>query len=61
MTSVVNSSGKKFIVYTKGASEIVLEHCTSVLDDEGNVNFMNNDLRNKLKERIESMADTGMI
>ena len=59
MTSVVESGNKKYTVYCKGASEIVLDQCTSIMDDEGNISYLTSDFRNQLKDRIESMAGKG--
>ncbi len=44
----------------QGAAEIVLRRCVSVMDDEGNVVPLSEDMRAKLEETVTTMASTGL-
>jgi magnesium-transporting ATPase (P-type) len=52
MISVVDDpEAKKVVVYAKGASEVLLEKCTNILDKDGT-------FRPLLKDEIESIKNT---
>lgn len=51
----------KYRIYTKGASEIVLDLCTTYLTTDGNISPLTDGLREQLKNRIEGMADQGKL
>lgn len=44
----------------QGAAEIVLRRCVSVMDDEGAVVPLAEDMRAKLEETVTTMASTGL-
>lgn len=56
-TVVRNSPGSGYTVYTKGASEMILNKCTEVLDREGNsMPFGPQDRSNMMSKVIQPFA-----
>ena len=59
MTSVVGGDGA-YRVYTKGASEIILERCTSVVTDSGDIIDIEDDMRQELVQALETFSDEAL-
>ena len=60
-TVVPLSDGQGYRVHCKGASEIVLSKCTSIIDQDGHVTSLNSeDRRDIVKTVVEPMADYGL-
>ena len=56
-TVVKNPSGGGYIVYTKGASEMILSKCGQVLDNQGNsIPFGPEDRANMMAKVIQPFA-----
>nr|BCY27130.1 plasma membrane Ca++ ATPase isoform a [Phallusia philippinensis] len=61
MSTVVQNEDGSFRLYTKGASEIVLKKCTSILDEHGEVvRFSTADKNDMIRNVIEKMASNGL-
>lgn len=61
MSTVINNPEGGFRLYTKGASEIVLKKCTTILDADGNkIPFSSADRNQMIREVIEKMAGNGL-
>jgi magnesium-transporting ATPase (P-type) len=54
--SVFVRSGKGGIIYTKGASEVILEKCTKYVNNKGNEVALDKKTRIELSSTIEAMA-----
>lgn len=54
------SNGGKFRLYCKGASEIILERCTTQLDENGQVVPLRRDQIDQMMKQIDSMAEKGL-
>jgi len=59
MTSVVGGEGV-FRIYTKGASEIILERCTSFVTDTGDIVDIEEDMRQELALIIEAFSNDAL-
>lgn len=59
MTSVVGGDGA-YRVYTKGASEIILERCTSVVTDSGDIIDIEDDMRQELAQALETFSNEAL-
>lgn len=46
-------------IYTKGASEIILELCSSYINGSGTILPLTPELKDKLLKKIDTMADLG--
>uniref|UniRef100_H2Z407 Calcium-transporting ATPase n=1 Tax=Ciona savignyi TaxID=51511 RepID=H2Z407_CIOSA len=61
MSTVIQNEDGSFRLYTKGASEIVLKKCTSILDQSGeSIKFTVADRNQMVKDVIENMAGNGL-
>jgi Ca2+-transporting ATPase len=60
MTSIVTNPAGGYRMYIKGASEIVLGRCKSVLGPDGHIQDLTPDLHAKLAQRIDDMASQGL-
>ena len=61
MTTAVRLPGGGFRIYSKGASEIILSRCTSIIGKNGEIRpFMAADAEKMVKEVIEPMACNGL-
>ncbi|XP_078488037.1 plasma membrane calcium-transporting ATPase 2 isoform X2 [Ciona intestinalis] len=61
MSTVIQNEDGSFRLYTKGASEIVLKKCTTILDGTGEViRFTVADRNQMVKDVIECMASNGL-
>lgn len=54
--SFVISAGDGFRVHTKGASEIVLDLCDTILTEDGTVKPLTPEMRHELRDVIEDYA-----
>lgn len=59
MMSTVHNEDGKIIGYTKGACEILLTHCTSILKD-GNVIPLTDEIRNEISTKSKEFADRAL-
>lgn len=59
MMSTVHNEEGKIIGYTKGACEILLTHCTSILKD-GNVIPLTDEIRNEISTKSKEFADRAL-
>ncbi|KAL0483361.1 calcium-transporting ATPase, plasma membrane-type [Acrasis kona] len=55
-----NQSTKRYKVYCKGASEIVLGLCSSYIDEHGETHLITSEKREEMLKHIESMATSGL-
>lgn len=60
MLEGILTDSTKYIQYTKGANEIVLERCTSYLDDQGHIMPMNDDFKKEVQAKAKSFADRAL-
>ena len=61
MTTAIRLPGGGFRIYSKGASEIVLSRCTSIIGKDGDIMpFTAADAENMVKNVIEPMASNGL-
>ncbi|XP_076814824.1 plasma membrane calcium-transporting ATPase 2-like isoform X2 [Clavelina lepadiformis] len=61
MSTVIQNEDGSFRLYTKGASEIVLKKCTTLLDVSGeSIKFTAADRNQMVKDVIETMASNGL-
>ena len=60
MMSTVHKKGDAFIQYTKGASEMVLDHCTHYLNSENKVVAMTPEYRKEVLENVKKYADRAL-
>jgi len=61
MSTVLRNPDGSYRLYTKGASEIVLKKCTSILDENGQTkNFTAYDRQDVVRTVIEPMAQNGL-
>jgi len=60
MMSTVHEKNGSYIQYTKGATEILLSHCTKFLDKNGKVIDMTDDLRKEILKGVKSYADRAL-
>jgi len=61
MSTIVKNSSGGYTVYTKGASEMILSKCTSVLDRDGNsVSFGPQDRANMMSKVIQPFAQNAL-
>nr|BCY27123.1 plasma membrane Ca++ ATPase isoform b [Ascidia ahodori] len=61
MSTVVQNEDGSFRLYTKGASEIVLKKCTSILNEQGEaIRFSTADKNDMIRNVIEKMASNGL-
>jgi len=47
-------------MYTKGASEVILQMCTSYMDEDGSIKAITPKIRTQFSEQIASMASQGL-
>ncbi len=59
MMSTVHKTGEKFIQYTKGACEILLDRCTGYLSENGVVP-MTDEIKNEIKTKNKEFADKAL-
>jgi len=59
MTTVIKK-GDKFVVFTKGASEIVLDLCNTMINPDGSRTVLTPDIKDKINHTITSFAETGL-
>lgn len=59
MMSTVHEDNGKYIGYTKGACEIILSHCTSILKD-GNIVPLTDEIRNEINSKSKEFADRAL-
>ena len=59
MMSTVHKTGDKFIQYTKGACEILLDRCTGYLSENGVVP-MTDEIKNEIKTKNKEFADKAL-
>ncbi len=60
MMSTVHNKNGKIIQYTKGACEILLERCSSYLDENGKVVKMTEQIKEKIKKQNKEYADKAL-
>ncbi|MBQ7223141.1 MAG: calcium-translocating P-type ATPase, PMCA-type [Erysipelotrichaceae bacterium] len=60
MMSTVHDNGGKIIQYTKGACEILLEHCDRILREGGKVEPLTADDKAAIKKNVKSYADRAL-
>lgn len=60
MMSTVHSVEDKYIQYTKGATEMVLEHCDSLLDKDGIEKPMTIEKKNEILSQVKQYADRAL-
>jgi len=60
MMSTVHQKGDGFIQYTKGASEMVLEHCTHYLDSTNKVAELTADVKKDILRNVKLYADRAL-
>ena len=61
MSTVLKRPDGSFVIYTKGASEIVMRKCTQVLDNKGNsIPFGPKDRENMMNKVISPFADDAL-
>ena len=60
MMSTVHEKDGKFIQYTKGACELVIEHCTSFLNANHEVVPMNDEFKEEVRKNMKSFADRAL-
>jgi len=60
MMSTVHNKNGKIIQYTKGACEILLERCSSYLDENGKVAKMTEQIKEKIKNENKKYADKAL-
>ncbi|XP_078064388.1 plasma membrane calcium-transporting ATPase 2-like, partial [Mustelus asterias] len=61
MSTVLKKPDQSFCLFCKGASEIVLKRCSTIIDDEGNSRtFLPEERANLMKTIIEPMASFGL-
>ncbi|CAK0781476.1 hypothetical protein CVIRNUC_005383 [Coccomyxa viridis] len=60
MASVLLRHGDGLRLYNKGAAEIVLRRCVSVMDDAGSAVPLSDEMRAKLEETVTTMASSGL-
>ena len=58
--TTIHKEGNRYIVFTVGAPEIILEKCASKLMVKGNIKELTSQLREALLERIENYASEGL-
>jgi len=60
MMSTVHSVDKKYVQYTKGATEILLSHCDSYLDQDGSIKPLTEAYKKQIFEKMKSFADRAL-
>ncbi|XP_018318670.1 plasma membrane calcium-transporting ATPase 4-like [Agrilus planipennis] len=61
MSTIIETGPDRYRVYTKGASEIILERCGSIFDEKGRLKSLENkDHKFLLENVIEPMANDGL-
>eukprot|EP00741_Cyanophora_paradoxa_P020079 tig00021234_g19380.t1 len=60
MSVIVEKGRNQFRLLTKGASEAVLELCTSAVNADGSVGALSDRLRDSINASIDSMASSGL-
>ncbi|MBQ4253465.1 MAG: calcium-translocating P-type ATPase, PMCA-type [Erysipelotrichaceae bacterium] len=60
MMSTVHQDGEIYVQYTKGATEIVLEHCTGYLDEDNQIVEMTPELKEKILSGVKGFADRAL-
>jgi len=60
MMSTVHNKNGKIIQYTKGACEILLERCSSYLDENGKIVKMTEQIKDKIKNQNKEYADKAL-
>ena len=61
MSTIVNKKGGGFQLFSKGASEIILSKCTSIVSNDGKtIPFSSDDVKNVIDTVIEPMASNGL-
>ena len=60
MMSTVHQKENGFIQYTKGATEILLEHCDNYLDKDNNRVPMTFDKKNEILSQVKQYADRAL-
>ena len=59
MSVILNESGKK-VMYIKGASEIILESCSELIDFNGSTRHIDTTLKSEIEGGIAKMANTAL-
>lgn len=57
---MIKLPNSKIRLYCKGASEIVLDKCTTILNTDGEVVPLEENLKDKLKSKIDEFADQAL-
>ena len=60
MMSTVHEKDGKYIQYTKGATEIVLSHCTKYMNNDHQLVEMTDDLRKEILKGVKVFADRAL-
>ena len=60
MMSTVHQLENGYIQYTKGASEMVLEHCTHYLDSNNEVAVLTEDVKKEILRNVKLFADRAL-
>ena len=60
MMSTVHSLGDGFVQYTKGAPDVVLSRCTKYLGEDGKIEDMTDEIREKISSQNKAMADRAL-
>ena len=60
MMSTVHKRENDYIQYTKGATEIILEHCISYMDKDLNVIPMTFEIKNEILSQVKHYADRAL-
>lgn len=61
MSTVIEQPDGSFRVFTKGASEMVLNKCTQIISETGSINdFSEENINTVMNEVIEPMASNGL-
>jgi len=60
MMSTVHARDGRFIQYTKGACEMLLGHCTSILEADGRVAALTQPRRDEINDNVRQFADRAL-
>ena len=60
MMSTVHQTADGYIQYTKGATELLLEHCSHYLDDHGEIQEMTEEFKKETLKGVKSYADRAL-
>lgn len=61
MTTVIKKEKGGYLLFSKGASEMILSKCTSIIGSNGEtIPFSKDDVEHVIKDAIEPMASCGL-